>query len=251
MKILKKLTAVIISLVTVFAMFPAVNITASAYSYTGLNEIGGKVLIQSSENPLVLIDNGSAGKLDAYKFLINGEVGYCIDPQLPAQRTGGKTMEFTQFSGDTGKEVIKLDPNSTDEKEKALIVGLIVLYGGYGDYFSTFENGGKSAKSIMDGFIDGVYSSLFSKMNTREDKYYFLSHYTLSQLYHELVNDGTSWKTWSNYKDVNTMINRLVDYTKNIVKFTGDYSAIKRSCATNNYYITQPNIKQPILFLRN
>lgn len=95
----------------------------------------------------------------------------------------------------------------------------------------------------MDGFIDGVYSSLFSKMNTREDKYYFLSHYTLSQLYHELVNDGTSWKTWSNYKDVNTMINRLVDYTNNIVKSTGDYSAIKRSCATNNYYITQPKGK--------
>lgn len=243
MKILKKLTAVIISLVTVFAMFPIANITASAYSYTGLSEIGGKVLIQSSEKPLVLIDNGSAGKLDAYKFLINGEVGYCIDPQLPAQKTGGKTMEFTQFSGETGKEVIKLDPNSTDEKEKALIVGLSVLYGGYGDYFSTFENGGKSAKSIMDGFIDGVYSSLFSKMNTREDKYYFLSHYTLSQLYHELVNDGTSWKTWSNYKDVNTMINHLVDYTKNIVKSTGDYSAIKRSCATNNYYITQPKGK--------
>lgn len=239
----KKLTSLAVALTTIFAMLPVANISASAYSYTGLSEIGGKVLIQSSENPLVLIDNGSAGKLDAYKFLINGEVGYCIDPQLPAQKTGGKTMEFTQFSGDTGKEVIKLDPNSTDEKEKALIVGLSVLYGGYGDYFSTFENGGKSAKSIMDGFIDGVYSSLFSKMNTREDKYYFLSHYTLSQLYHELVNDGTSWKTWSNYKDVNTMINHLVDYTKNIVKSTGDYSAIKRSCATNNYYITQPKGK--------
>lgn len=239
----KKLTSLAVALTTIFAMLPVANISASAYSYTGLSEIGGKVLIQSSENSLVLIDNGSAGKLDAYKFLINGEVGYCIDPQLPAQRTGGKTMEFTQFSGDTGKEVIKLDPNSTDEKEKALIVGLSVLYGGYGDYFSTFENGGKSAKSIMDGFIDGVYSSLFSKMNTREDKYYFLSHYTLSQLYHELVNDGTSWKTWSNYKDVNTMINRLVDYTKNIVKSSGDYSAIKRSCATNNYYITQPKGK--------
>lgn len=239
----KKLTSLAVALTTIFAMLPVANISASAYSYTGLSEIGGKVLIQSSENPLVLIDNGSAGKLDAYKFLINGEVGYCIDPQLPAQKTDGKTMEFTQFSGETGKEVIKLDPNSTDEKERALIVGLSVLYGGYGDYFSTFENGGKSAKSIMDGFIDGVYSSLFSKMNTREDKYYFLSHYTLSQLYHELVNDGTSWKTWSNYKDVNTMINRLVDYTKNIVKSTGDYSAIKRSCATNNYYITQPKGK--------
>lgn len=239
----KKLTSLAVALTTIFAMLPVANISASAYSYTGLSEIGGKVLIQSSEKPLVLIDNGSAGKLDAYKFLINGEVGYCIDPQLPAQKTDGKTMEFTQFSGDTGKEVIKLDPNSTDEKERALIVGLSVLYGGYGDYFSTFENGGKSAKSIMDGFIDGVYSSLFSKMNTREDKYYFLSHYTLSQLYHELVNDGTSWKTWNNYKDVNTMINRLVDYTKNIVKSTGDYSAIKRSCATNNYYITQPKGK--------
>ena len=239
----KKLTSLAVALTTIFAMLPVANISASAYSYTGLSEIGGKVLIQSSEKPLVLIDNGSAGKLDAYKFLINGEVGYCIDPQLPAQRTDGKTMKFTQFSGETGKEVIKLDPNSTDEKEKALIVGLSVLYGGYGDYFSTFENGGKSAKSIMDGFIDGVYSSLFSKMNTREDKYYFLSHYTLSQLYHELVNDGTSWKTWSNYKDVNTMINRLVDYTKNTVKSTGDYSAIKRSCATNNYYITQPKGK--------
>ena len=239
----KKLTSLAVALTTIFAMLPVANISASAYSYTGLSEIGGKVLIQSSEKPLVLIDNGSAGKLDAYKFLINGEVGYCIDPQLPAQKTDGNTMEFTQFSGDTGKEVIKLDPNSTDEKERALIVGLSVLYGGYGDYFSTFENGGKSAKSIMDGFIDGVYSSLFSKMNTREDKYYFLSHYTLSQLYHELVNDGTSWKTWSNYKDVNTMINRLVDYTKNIVKSTGDYSAIKRSCATNNYYITQPKGK--------
>ena len=51
MKIFKKLTAVIISLVTVFAMFPAVNITASAYSYTGLDEIGGKVLIESSKKP--------------------------------------------------------------------------------------------------------------------------------------------------------------------------------------------------------
>ncbi|MFR6000702.1 transposase [Ruminococcus sp.] len=147
----KKLTSLAVALTTIFAMLPVANISASAYSYTGLSEIGGKVLIQSSENPLVLIDNGSAGKLDAYKFLINGEVGYCIDPQLPAQKTDGKTMEFTQFSGETGKEVIKLDPNSTDEKEKALIVGLSVLYGGYGDYFSTFENGGKSAKSIMDG----------------------------------------------------------------------------------------------------
>ena len=147
----KKLTSLAVALTTIFAILPVANISASAYSYTGLSEIGGKVLIQSSKNPLVLIDNGSAGKLDAYKFLINGEVGYCIDPQLPAQKTDGKTMEFTQFSGDTGKEVIKLDPNSTAVKEKALIVVLSVLYGGYGDYFLTFENGGKSAKSIMDG----------------------------------------------------------------------------------------------------
>ena len=151
MKILKKLTAVIISLVTVFAMFPIANITASAYSYTGLSEIGGKVLIESSEKPIVLVNNGSDGRLDAYKFKFNGEIGYCIDPQSYAQTTGGQTVEFTDFYGDTGKEVIKLDPNSTDEKEKALIVGLSVLYDGYGDYFSTFENGGKSAKSIMDG----------------------------------------------------------------------------------------------------
>ena len=80
MKILKKLTAVIISLVTVFAMFPIANITASAYSYTGLEEIGGKVLIESSKKPIVLVNNGSVGRLDAYKFKFNGEIGYCIDP---------------------------------------------------------------------------------------------------------------------------------------------------------------------------
>ena len=67
----KKLTSLAVALTTIFAMLPVANISASAYSYTGLSEIGGKVLIQSSENPLVLIDNGSAGKLDAYKFLIN------------------------------------------------------------------------------------------------------------------------------------------------------------------------------------
>lgn len=238
MKIIKKLTAFIISFVTVIAVFPVVSVNAS--TYCSIDEIGGKVLIESSEKSLILIDNGSAGKLDAYKFLINGEIGYCIDPQLPAQRTNGETLEFTQFSGEVGKKVIKLDANSSDEKEKALIVGLSVLYGGYGDYFSTFENGGKSAKSIMDGYINGAYSSLFNKMNTKEDKYYFLTHYTLSQLYHEFANDGTSWKTWGNYNDINTMVDGLVNFTKNIAKSKYDYPPIQRSCEMNNYYICQP-----------
>ena len=108
MKIFKKLTAVIISLVTVFAMFPAVNITASAYSYTGLDEIGGKVLIESSKKPIVLVNNGSGGRLDAYKFKFNGEIGYCIDPQSYAQTTGGQTVEFTDFYGDTGLSLIHI-----------------------------------------------------------------------------------------------------------------------------------------------
>ncbi|WP_302193081.1 SpaA isopeptide-forming pilin-related protein [uncultured Ruminococcus sp.] len=239
----KKLASLAIALTTVFAMLPIANISASAYSYTGLDEIGGKVLIQSSENALVLIDNGSAGKLDAYKFLIDGEVGYCIDPQLPAQKTSGKTMEFSQFSGETGKEVIKLDPYTTNQKEKALIAGLSVFYGGYGDYFSTFSNGGKTAKSIMDSYINGVYSSDFKHLSNADDKYYYLSHYAESQLYHELVGDSTNWKTWSSYKDINTMINGLVEFANNIAKSTGDYSAILRSCQMNNYYICQPKGK--------
>ena len=239
----KKLTSLAAAFATVFAMLPIASVSAGAYSYTGLDEIGGKVLIQSSENALVLIDNGSAGKLDAYKFLINGEVGYCIDPQLPAQKTSGKTMEFSQFSGETGKEVLKLDPNSTNLKEKALIAGLSVFYGGYGNYFSTFSNSGKTAKSIMDSYINGVYSPFFKHMSNTNDKYYFLSHYALSQLYHEFANDGTSWKTWSSYKDINTMVNGLVDFANNIGKSTGDYAAIQRSCQTNNYYICQPKGK--------
>lgn len=239
----KKLTSLAIALTTVFAMLPIANISASAYSYTGLDEIGGKVLIQSSENALVLIDNGSAGKLDAYKFLINGEVGYCIDPQLPAQKTSGKTVEFSQSSGETGKEVIKLDPYTTNQKEKALIAGLSVFYGGYGDYFSTFSNGGKTAKSIMDSYINGVYSSDFKHLSNADDKYYYLSHYAESQLYHELVGDSTNWKTWSSYNDINTMINGLVEFANNIAKSTGDYSAILRSCQMNNYYICQPKGK--------
>lgn len=239
----KKLASLAIALTTVFAMLPIANISASAYSYTGLDEIGGKVLIQSSDNALVLIDNGSAGKLDAYKFLINGEVGYCIDPQLPAQKTSGKTVEFSQFSGETGKEVIKLDPYTTNQKEKALIAGLSVFYGGYGDYFSTFSNGGKTAKSIMDSYINGVYSSDFKHLSNADDKYYYLSHYAESQLYHELVGDSTNWKTWSSYNDINTMINGLVEFANNIAKSTGDYSAILRSCQMNNYYICQPKGK--------
>jgi hypothetical protein len=239
----KKLASLAIALTTVFAMLPIANISASAYSYTGLDEIGGKVLIQSSKNALVLIDNGSAGKLDAYKFLINGEVGYCIDPQLPAQKTSGKTIEFSQFSGETGKEVIKLDPYTTNQKEKALIAGLSVFYGGYGDYFSTFSNGVKTAKSIMDSYINGVYSSDFKHLSNADDKYYYLSHYAESQLYHELVGDSTNWKTWSSYKDINTMINGLVEFANNIAKSTGDYSAILRSCQMNNYYICQPKGK--------
>lgn len=239
----KKLTSLATAFATVFAMLPIASVSAGAYSYTGLDEIGGKVLIQSSENALVLIDNGSAGKLDAYKFLINGEVGYCIDPQLPAQKTYGKTMEFSQFSGETGKEVIKLNPYTTNQKEKALIAGLSVFYGGYGDYFSTFSNGGKTAKSIMDSYINGVYSSNFKHLSNADDKYYYLSHYAESQLYHELVGDSTNWKTWSSYNDINTMINRLVEYANNIAKSTGDYSAILRSCQMNNYYICQPKGK--------
>lgn len=239
----KKLTSLAITLTIIFAMFPIANISANAYSYTGVDGIGGKVLIQSSNNPLVLVDNGSAGKLDAYKFLINGVVGYCIDPQLPAQKTSGKTMEFSQFSGDTGKEVIKLDPYTTNQKEKALIAGLSVFYGGYGDYFSTFSNGGKTAKSIMDSYINGVYSSDFKHLSNADDKYYYLSHYAESQLYHELVGDNSNWKTWSSYNDINTMINGLVDFANNIAKSTGDYSAILRSCQMNNYYICQPKGK--------
>lgn len=66
--------------------------------------------------------------MDAYKFKFNGEIGYCIDPQSFAQTTGGQTVEFTDFYGDTGKEVIKLDPNSSNTSEKALIVGEELLY---------------------------------------------------------------------------------------------------------------------------
>lgn len=238
----KKLTSLAVALTTIFAMLPVANISASAATNCGLDEIGGKVLIESSKTPLVLIDNGIYGKLDAYKFEFNGQTGYCIDPQLPAQRTDGQTLEFTEFSGDTGKEVLKLDPNSSNQKEKALIAGLSVFYGGYGDYFSRFSNGGKTAKSIMDGYITGGYGGYFNKMSKVEDKYYYLSHYALSQLYHEFKGDS-GWKTWSGYTDITVMINGLVSFANSIAKSTGDYSAIQRSCATNNYYITQPKGK--------
>lgn len=235
----KKLTSLAVALTTIFAMLPVANISASAATNCGLDEIGGKVLIESSKTPLVLIDNGSDGCLDSYKFKFNGEIGYCIDPQLQAQRTDGQTLEFKEFFGDTGEEVLKLDPNSSNQKEKALIAGLSVFYGGYGDYFRTFSNGGKTAKSIMDGYINGRYYGYFNKMSKDEDKYYYLSHYALSQLYHEFKGDS-GWKTWSGYTDITVMINGLVSFANSIAKSTGDYSAIKRSCATNNYYICQP-----------
>lgn len=238
----KKLTSLAVALTTIFAMLPIASVSAGAYSYTGLDEIGGKVLIESSKTPLVLIDNGSDGCLDSYKFKFNGEIGYCIDPQLPAQRTDGQTLEFKEFFGDTGEEVLKLDPNSSNQKEKALIAGLSVFYCGYGDYFSRFFNGGKTAKSIMDGYINGRYYGYFNKMSKDEDKYYYLSHYALSQLYHEFKDDS-GWKTWSGYTDITVMINGLVSFANSIAKSTGDYSAIKRSCATNNYYISQPKGK--------
>ena len=196
-KIFKRVTAVVISLMTVFTMFPAVSITASAATYCGPDEIGGKVLIESSDTSLKLVLPGSIGTLEAYKFKFNGETGYCIDPQSFAQTTSGQTVEFTNFYGETGKELIKLDPNTSDQKEKALISGLMVFYGGYGDYFSNFSNGGKTAKSIMDGYLaNSFYASYFSSMS-KTDAYYFLSHYALSQLYHEMINDNsTAWKAW-------------------------------------------------------
>lgn len=236
-----------ISLMTVFTMFPAVSITASAATYCGPDEIGGKVLIESSDTSLKLFLPGSIGTLEAYKFKFNGETGYCIDPQSFAQTTSGQTVEFTNFYGETGKELIKLDPNTSDQKEKALISGLMVFYGGYGDYFSTFSNGGKTAKSIMDGYLaNSFYASYFSSMS-KTDAYYFLSHYALSQLYHEMINDNsTAWKAWSSYTDITTMINGVVNFAKSIASNDGDYNAIKNNSAMNNYYICHPKPQNPI-----
>lgn len=252
MKIFKKLTAVIISLVTVFAMFPAVNITASAYSYTGLNEIGGKVLIESSKKPIVLVNNGSGGRLDAYKFKFNGEIGYCIDPQSYAQTTGGQTVEFTDFYGDTGKEVIKLDPNSSNASEKALIVGEELLYAKH--FFDSkeivVEN--KTMKQYMyDKFIgpkaDYKYSSFFSAAKiSNDDAYYILSHFALSQLYHTMLNDkSTAWKTWSGYSDISGMVNMIVDVCQRVSKHSGNYSKIADYASTTNIYIAHPKPKNP------
>ena len=242
MKILKKFTAVIISLVTVFAMFPIANITASAYSYTGLSEIGNKILLESSAKPIPWTDS-----LVAYEFKINGEIGYCIDPNTPAQKTEGKTVEFTDFFGETGKEVIKLDPNSNNENEKALIAALNTFYGvAYGDYFSSFEVNGKSAKSILDKYINNsLYEPLFAKIDkefgnkANEKKYYILSHYALSQLEHQMLGDPTSeWKAW--YSDTDTIINELTDFAHSIAKSSSNWSVIKKRSESSNFYICQP-----------
>lgn len=226
----KKLTSLAVALTTIFAMLPVANISASAYSYTGLSEIGNKILLESSAKPIPWTDS-----LVAYEFKINGEIGYCIDPNTPAQKTAGKTVEFTDFFGETGKEVIKLDPNSNNENEKALIAALNTFYGvAYGDYFSSFEVNGKSAKSILDKYINNsLYEPLFAKIDkefgskANEKKYYILSHYALSQLEHQMLGDPTSeWKAW--YGDTDTIINELTNFAHSIAKSSSNWSVIKK-----------------------
>jgi len=238
----KKLTSLAVALTTIFAMLPVANISASAYSYTGLSEIGNKILLESSAKPIPWTDS-----LVAYEFKINGEIGYCIDPNTPAQKTEGKTVEFTDFFGETGKEVIKLDPNSNNENEKALIAALNTFYGvAYGDYFSNFEVNGKSAKSILDKYINNsLYEPLFAKIDkefgskANEKKYYILSHYALSQLEHQMLGDPTSeWKAW--YGDTDIIINELADFAHSIAKSSSNWSVIKKRSESSNFYICQP-----------
>ena len=254
-KIFKRITASVISLMTILTMFPISGITASAASYgiaCGVDEIGGKVLIESSEKPIVLVNNGSGGRLDAYKFKFNGEIGYCIDPQSYAQTTKGETIEFTEFYGETGKEIIKLNPSSSNAAEKALIAGEELLYAKH--FFDSQEIvvEGKTMKQYMyDKFIGPKaaykYSSFFSAAKiSDDDALYILSHFALSQLYHTMIEDkSTSWKTWSGYSDISEMVNMIVDVCQRVSQHSGNYSKIASYASTTNIYIAHPKPKTP------